>query len=120
VVPFELVPVALALAAAVTSAIKTANKIHARSSLSKAIRSNPNDVAEVKKDLSENNLDAAAALVRKYADMLPSADRNEAEAALAQPSASGRAAYIRKVSAPTIDGVTPPGSADDAGGAGAN
>jgi hypothetical protein len=105
----SILPIGFGIAGALLSFLNTATKIRARHDVSKALRSNIGDLSELEKDLAENNLDAAAALVRKHTLDLSPRERSEVEAALTQTSASGRAAYIR--------GVSAAGRSDGTGGA---
>jgi hypothetical protein len=92
-----LVPVALAAGAAALAIWKTIVKIRARSDLSRVIRSNLNDVAELDRLLAVNNLDAAVEFARLRTIDLSAAEKSEVELALSQPSAVGRANYLRAV-----------------------
>jgi hypothetical protein len=92
-----LVPVALTGVGALMMAWNTVTKLRTRVDLSKAIRANPQDLNEVRTQLNAQNVDAAAAVVRKYVPSLSKAERGEAAAALAQPSETGRTSYIRAV-----------------------
>lgn len=94
----KLAPVVLTLGGLGAAIRETLLKYRARSDLSKAIQSNKQDVDEVSRLLKKNDLEAAANVVRKYTTGLPPGEKNEAESALAQRSASGRAGYIRDVS----------------------
>ena len=92
-----IVPILLASAGAIIVAWKMVTKLRTRIDLSSAIRANPQDLAELRTQLNAQNIDAAAAVVRKHLQNLSQAERTEAEAALTQPSATGRASYIRGV-----------------------
>jgi hypothetical protein len=100
------VPPLLAVAGALATLWKTVTKYRTRADLSTELQSNAADIVELRKQINEKDqlrgadLAAATAVVQKYAERLSSkAERNEAEAALGQPSASGRADYIREVAA---------------------
>jgi hypothetical protein len=89
----------LAAVAAVMSALKTVTKFRTRRDLSSAVRKNAIDLHELNDQLDAKNFDAAEAVIRKHFGELTPAERREAETALTQPSANGRASYIRGVGA---------------------
>lgn len=91
------VPVLLTAAGAVMAGWRALTSARARHDLSKSVRASATDVQDVKVQLDAKNVDAAAAIVRKHIGSLSEAERREAESALAQPSAAGRASYIRGV-----------------------
>jgi len=103
-----IIPVLLAIAGALATASRTLTKFRARSELSSAIRSNAQDINQLKDQLniiknktqlSTADLDAATAVVRRHVEQLPKAERDVAELALGQPSVSGRVGYISEVAA---------------------
>jgi hypothetical protein len=83
--------------AAGNAAWQTITKFRARRDLSNAVRKSAPDLRELNDQLAAKNLDAAAALIRGHFGELTPAERREAETALAQPSASGRASYMRGI-----------------------
>src|SRR5260370_24717204 len=94
-----ILPVLLAGAGAAMSGWKTLTKLRTRNGLSDAVRKNAPDFNELRIQLDAKNLDAAEAVIRKHIPELSPAEQREAEAALAQPSSTGRASYIRGVAA---------------------
>jgi hypothetical protein len=92
-----ILPVLLAGAGVAMAGWKTLTKLRARHGLSEAIRRSAPDLNELKKQLDAKNLTAAEAVIRKHIAELSPAEQREAEEALAQPSPTGRASYIRGV-----------------------
>jgi|SRR4051794_35380455 len=97
-----VIPVALAAASAVSSGWRTLTKLRTRHDLSIAVRGNGADVAEATNQLDAKNVDGAVAVIRKHLAALSPSEQREAEAALTQPSAAGRASYIRGVTAQAL------------------
>ena len=91
------IPVVLTAAGAVMAGWRTLTSARARHDLSKSVRASAADVRDVKVQLDANNIEAATAIVRKHIGSLPQAEQRQAESALAQPSPTGRASYIRGV-----------------------
>jgi hypothetical protein len=96
---FVFGPVLLTAIGAGIALWQTVTKYRARIDLANAIQSNAQDIDLINKELATDDLEAAVGLARKYARRLSPAERREAEAALTQPSAAGRANYVRSVAA---------------------
>jgi hypothetical protein len=95
--PAAILPVLLAGVGVAMAGWKTLTKLRTRYGLSEAVRKNAPDFNELKKQLGAKNLTAAEAVIRKHIAELSPAEQREAEEALAQPSPTGRASYIRGV-----------------------
>jgi hypothetical protein len=93
------VPVALGVASVLNSGWQLLTKLRARRDLSLSVRESGPDVAEVNSQLEAKNLEGAIEVIRKHLAALSPSERREAEAALTQPSAAGRASYVRGVTA---------------------
>jgi hypothetical protein len=99
-VVLKLVIVVAGLAGLASALRETILKYRSRSDLAKALGSNQEDVARVNVLLTQNKIDDAVDVLRKYIGELPKDERANAESALSQRSQRGRAAYIRVVSHP--------------------
>src|ERR1700712_3863511 len=72
-------------------------KLRARADLAKAVeRSGRAELAELHAYLEKNDLSGAAEVLRRHLNELPKAEQREAEAAIGQPSPSGRENYVRE------------------------
>jgi len=98
-IELAIIPVVLAGAGAVMSALKTLTKLRTRQGLSEALRKSVPDRNELKNQLEAGDLTGAEAVIRRHIGELSPAEQREAEEALAQPSPTGRANYIRGVAA---------------------